>query len=186
MSNTWETLSAIDVSKHVEKKGGLSYLSWAWAWSTLMEHYPDSDYTFNDPIELLNDTAEVQVTVTVQGVARTMWLPVMDNRNKSITNPTTRDISDARMRCLVKCIGVHGLGLYLYAGQDLPQAAQEAQNAVIDENQSEEIKGLLAEYKIDVKKFLDYFKATSVDLMLASNYTRAIATLQAKGSEAKA
>ena len=77
--SVWKTLSAIDVSKHVEKKGNLSYLSWAWAWSTLMDHYPDSSYTFTDPVTLLNGTVEVQVTVTVKGVSHTMWLPVMDN-----------------------------------------------------------------------------------------------------------
>jgi hypothetical protein len=175
--SVWKTLSAIDVSKHVEKKGNLSYLSWAWAWSTLMDHYPDSSYTFTDPSTLLNGTVEVQVTVTVKGVAHTMWLPVMDNRNKSVANPTSRDISDARMRCLVKCIGIHGLGLYLYSGEDLPQAVQ---NAVITEDQAAEIKGLIEEYDVDVKGFLKYVKSNSVDEMLATHYARAIAALKSK------
>ena len=124
--SVWKTLSAIDCSKHVEKKGNLSYLSWAWAWQTLMEHYPDSTYTFSDPMTLCGDTVEVSVSVTVKGATHTMWLPVMDNRNKAIVLPTARDISDARMRCLVKAIAMHGLGIYLYAGEDLPAAVQDA------------------------------------------------------------
>ena len=67
MSNVWKTLSAIDCSKNVEKKGNLSYLSWAWAWQTLMEHYPDSSYTYCPPTFLANETCEVNVSVTVEG-----------------------------------------------------------------------------------------------------------------------
>jgi len=178
--STWKTLSAIDCSKHVEKKGNLSYLSWAWAWQTLMEHYPDSTYTFSDPMTLCGETVEVSVSVSVKGITHTMWLPVMDNRNKSIVNPTSRDISDARMRCLVKCIAMFGLGIYLYAGEDLPQAVQ---NAVVSEDQAKEIKGLLAEHGVDVKVFLKHFKATSVDEMLAVHYSKAVAALNAKAKK---
>ena len=176
--STWKTLSAIDCSKHVEKKGNLSYLSWAWAWQTLMEHYPDSTYTFSDPMTLCGETVEVSVSVSVKGITHTMWLPVMDNRNKSIVNPTSRDISDARMRCLVKCIAMFGLGIYLYAGEDLPQAVQ---NAVVSGDQAKEIKGLIEEHGVDVKVFLKHFKANSVDEMLAVHYSKAVAALKAKG-----
>lgn len=178
--STWKTLSAIDCSKHVEKKGNLSYLSWAWAWQTLMEHYPDSTYTFSDPMTLCGETVEVSVSVSVKGITHTMWLPVMDNRNKSIVNPTSRDISDARMRCLVKCIAMFGLGIYLYAGEDLPQAVQ---NAVVSGDQAKEIKGLLAEHGVDVKVFLKHFKANSVDEMLAVHYSKAVAALNAKAKK---
>ena len=178
--STWKTLSAIDCSKHVEKKGNLSYLSWAWAWQTLMEHYPDSTYTFSDPMTLCGETVEVSVSVSVKGITHTMWLPVMDNRNKSIVNPTSRDISDARMRCLVKCIAMFGLGIYLYAGEDLPQAVQ---NAVVSGDQAKEIKGLIEEHKVDVKVFLKHFKANSVDEMLAVHYSKAVAALNAKAKK---
>ena len=178
--STWKTLSAIDCSKHVEKKGNLSYLSWAWAWQTLMEHYPDSTYTFSDPMTLCGETVEVSVSVSVKGITHTMWLPVMDNRNKSIVNPTSRDISDARMRCLVKCIAMFGLGIYLYAGEDLPQAVQ---NAVVSGDQAKEIKGLIEEHGVDVKVFLKHFKATSVDEMLAVHYSKAVAALKAKAKK---
>lgn len=174
--SVWATLSAIDCSAHIEKKGQLSYLSWAWAWQTLMEHYPDSTYEYAKPL-CFNDTVEVNVSVTVEGVNHKMWLPVMDNRNKSIVNPTTRDISDARMRCLVKCIAMFGLGIYIYAGEDLPESTK---TEVVSEEQAAEIKAMLELSKADVKQFLKYFKTDSVDNMLAVHYTRAIAALQAK------
>ena len=175
--SVWATLSAIDCSAHIEKKGKLSYLSWAWAWQTLMEHYPDSTYEYTEPFGISNDTVEVHVSVTVKGVTHSMFLPVMDNRNKSIVNPTTRDISDARMRCLVKAIAMHGLGIYIYAGEDLPEATK---TEVVSEEQSSEIKALLEETGADVKQFLKYFKTDSVDNMLAIHHTRAVAALQAK------
>jgi len=175
--SVWATLSAIDCSAKVEQKGKLTYLSWAWAWQTLMEHYPDSTYEYSEPCSISNDTVEVHVSVTVQGVTHSMWLPVMDNRNKAIVNPTTRDISDARMRCLVKCIAMFGLGIYIYAGEDLPESTK---TEVVSEEQAAEIKAMLELSKADVKQFLKYFKTDSVDNMLAVHHTRAIAALQAK------
>jgi hypothetical protein len=132
--SVWKTLSAINVNDHVEKKGTLSYLSWAWAWGVLMEHYPDAAYAFDDPISLPDGSCEVWVTVTIDGISRRMWLPVMDNRNNSIANPSSRHISDTRMRCLVKCLAMFGLGHYIYAGEDLPAApASEEQIASVKE-----------------------------------------------------
>lgn len=180
MSNkksVWATLSAIDCSAKVEQKGKLTYLSWAWAWQTLMEHYPESTYEYAEPLCITNDTVEVNVALTVEGITHAMWLPVMDNRNKSIVNPTTRDISDARMRCLVKCIAMFGLGIYIYAGEDLPESTK---TEVVNEEQAAEIKAMLELSKADVKQFLKYFKADSVDSMLAVHHSRAIAALQAK------
>jgi hypothetical protein len=127
MSNVWNTLSKIDVSNHIETKGELHYLSWGWAWSTLCQHYGDSTYTYSDPKWCeRTGTVEVEVTVTVEGKAISMWLPVMDYRNKAIENPTSRDISDARIRCLVKAIAMHGLGMCLYMGQVKPQEFTDA------------------------------------------------------------
>jgi len=175
--SVWATLSAIDCSAKVEQKGKLTYLSWAWAWQTLMEHYPDSTYQYSEAFWSSNDTVEVNVKVTVEGVTHRMWLPVMDNRNKSIVNPTTRDISDARMRCLVKCIAMFGLGIYIYAGEDLPEATK---TEVVSDEQAAEIKALLEESGADVKQFLKYFKTDSVDNMLATHHSRAVAALKAK------
>ncbi len=120
----WQKLSAIDVSEHTEKKGKLTYLSWAWAWSKLMEHYPSAKYCFGPNIEY-GDTVMVQCDMQIDGVSRNMWLPVMDNRNNAVSNPTARQISDTRMRCLTKCISMFGLGHYIYAGEDLPVTSQK-------------------------------------------------------------
>lgn len=126
-NNSWQTLSAIDVSKHIDKKGNLSYLSWAWAWGTLMDNYPDSTYEIEPPVQHPDGSVTVWVALTVDGMTRKMWLPVMDNRNNAIQNPDARKISDATMRCLVKCIALFGLGHYIYAGEDLPEAVKEEQ-----------------------------------------------------------
>jgi hypothetical protein len=122
--DVWDTLSKVDVSKQIEKKGNLSYLSWAWAWGILMQHYPDSYFEFKEPTILPDGTVEIWVTVTVSDgekqASRSMWLPVMDHRNNAIQHPDARKISDTRMRCLTKCLAILGLGHYIYAGEDLP------------------------------------------------------------------
>jgi len=116
----WQTLSAIDCSKHIEKKGNLSYLSWAWAWGTLMDKYPQATFKVHKERTMPDGTVECRVTVSIDDCHRMMWLPVMDNRNNSIANPTSRQISDCRMRCLVKCLALFGLAHYIYAGEDTP------------------------------------------------------------------
>jgi hypothetical protein len=135
----WDTLSKVDCSEHIEKKMNLSYLSWAWAWGVLMEHYPNAQFTFQaftDELGIMRDamfypdgSASVHVTVSIGDLARSMWLPVMDNRNNAISNPTSRQISDAKMRCLVKCIAMFGLGHYIFAGEDLPSEKKESGSA---------------------------------------------------------
>lgn len=123
----WSTLSAIDCSDHIEEKNGLSYLSWAWAWGILMNHFPEAEYEFGEH-ELHNDlTVTVHCTITIGGVKRSMWLPVMDYKNRAIQDPNAREISDTKMRCLVKCIAMFGLGHYIYAGEDLPGEAERAE-----------------------------------------------------------
>lgn len=131
----WQKLSRIDCSEKVEKKGSgnytLTYLSWAWAWATLMDHYPESDYLFEEPVTFPDGTQEVWVTVTVRegenALERRMWLPVMDHRNKPIINPTSFQINTTRMRCLAKCLAMFGLGHYIYAGEDIPRPENDAE-----------------------------------------------------------
>ena len=118
-------LLKINVNDHVEKKGNLSYLSWAWAWAEVLKIDPAARYTvheYNDmPLMYLKDeTAMVKVSVEIKGDIKTCVLPVMDNRNRAIQNPDAFAINTAIMRCLAKCIAMFGLGLYIYAGEDLP------------------------------------------------------------------
>jgi len=123
--SVWDTLSAVDCSDHVEKKNGLSFLSWAWAWGIMMEHYPEASYSFSSPIRDEFGTVEVWCTVKIGPLERRMWLPVMDYKNNAIKNPDYRKISDTRMRCLTKCLAMFGLGHYIYAGEDIPSKSEE-------------------------------------------------------------
>ena len=118
----WDTFSKIDVSGHVEKKNGLDYLSWAFAISKLNEHYPNNSYAFTETT-LEGGTVMTECVMTIQDgkeiAVRTMWLPVMDYRNKAIANPDAFAINTTRMRCLVKCLAMWGLGLSLYSKTEL-------------------------------------------------------------------
>lgn len=124
----WETLSSVDVSGMVEQKMGLTYLSWAHAWGTLMAHYPQATYEFHPHDVDEKGYVEIWCTVTIGECSRSMWLPVMNNRNQAIAGPDARAISDTRMRCLVKCLAMFGLGHRIYCGEDLnPPEAQPQQ-----------------------------------------------------------
>lgn len=117
---TFNELRTINVNEHIERKGNLNYLSWTWAVDTLLQHDPEATWEFPEP-KVWNDTVMVFCNVTAFGKTMRMQLPVMDNRNNAIKNPDTRKISDATMRCLAKCIACFGIGLYVYAGEDLPE-----------------------------------------------------------------
>lgn len=127
----WKTLSAIDCSKHTKKvKAGyaeLTYLPWSSAWEIICQNYPEAEFEVL-PEKAYGDTLEVWVKLTIGGHSRVMWLPVMDNKNNSIANPTSRHVSDSRMRCLVKAAAMFGLGLYIYQGEELPKPSQEVED----------------------------------------------------------
>jgi hypothetical protein len=112
-------LRKINVNEHTEKKGNLTYLSWAWAVDTLLQHDPMATWEYDEP-KIFNETVMVYCSVSAFGKTIKMHLPVMDNRNNAIKNPDARKISDSQMRCLTKAIACFGIGLYLYAGEDLP------------------------------------------------------------------
>lgn len=126
-------LNKIDVSDKIEKKNGLSYLSWAYAWGELKKRYPDSTYTIYENAQGFNyhtdgRTAWVKTGVTVCGIEHIEYLPVMDYRNNSITidKLTSFDVNKAIQRSLTKAVARHGLGLYIYAGEDLPEDLTKA------------------------------------------------------------
>jgi len=119
------SLLSKNVNEHTEKKGGLTYLSWAWAWAEALKADPNATYKiemFGDKCYMdINGTAMVFVTVTMFSKAMTCQLPVMDFRNKAILNPDAFAVNTAIMRCMTKALSLHGLGLYIYAGEDLPE-----------------------------------------------------------------
>lgn len=125
-----KSLLELNVQDHVEKKNGLTYLSWAWAWAEALKADPTATFhvdTFQRadgttiPYMDINGTGMVWVRVTMFGKEMSCFLPVMDHRNKPIQNPDSFQVNTAIMRCMTKCLALHGLGLYIYAGEDLPE-----------------------------------------------------------------
>ena len=124
-----EKLLKTNVNEHTEKKNGLTYLSWAWAWAEALKADSSAWYKiemFGDKCYMdINGTAMVFVTVTMYGKPMTCQLPVMDYRNKAIPNPDAFAVNTAIMRCMTKALSLHGLGLYIYAGEDLPEGEND-------------------------------------------------------------
>lgn len=116
----FDELSKVDCTEYIEKKGNLSYISWASAWQVLCEHCPDATYEHHDPVTFPSGEVMVSCTVTVDGISHRMHLPVMDHRNKPVQNPNVFQLNTSMQRCFAKAIGMHGLGLYVYRGEDLP------------------------------------------------------------------
>ena len=131
--SVFATLNAVNVNGHTEQKNGLTYLSWAWAWSEVKKAYPAAFYTIYENAEGRNyhhdgRTAWVKTGVTIEGLEHIEYLPVMDYRNQSIPldKVTSMDVNKAIQRSLTKACARHGLGLYIYAGEDLPEDEQNA------------------------------------------------------------
>lgn len=132
--SVWETLSVIDCNDHTEEKNGFTYLSWAWAWKTLKEHYPQARFE-KLGTTVLSDGSEmvsVRVWIPYDGSFNledvTESLPVLDFKNKPVHNPNCFDVNSAYQRCLVKCLAYMGLGMYIYQGEktnpDAPVSVQ--------------------------------------------------------------
>jgi len=153
-----EMLLKKNVNDHVEKKNGLSYLSWAWAWAEALKADPKASYKiemFGDKCFMdINGTAMVFVTVTMFDKPMTCQLPVMDYRNKAIPNPDAFAVNTAIMRCMTKALALHGLGLYLYSGEDVPE---EGRSVVITPTQG-------AQDNIPPEE-LQYLQEMAVDLI---------------------
>ena len=115
-------LRKLDVSKHTEKKGKFTYLSWAWAVDTLLQHCESATWTYAEPITLPDGSMMVFCTVQAFNKEMTAQLPVLDFKNQAIKNPNAMQLNTAMQRCLAKAISLHGIGLYIYQGEDLPEA----------------------------------------------------------------
>ena len=187
--SVFETLSKIDVSDHIEQKMGLSYLSWAWCWQTLKTTYPDTPvpkitkykemlltkngYELTDrevPYLTTPTGTMVEVTVSIKGVDYTQSLYVMDNRNKVVVNPTIGQINKTIQRCTVKAIAMAGLGLNLYAGEDLPMgdiSEQDKKRAEQKRKQSEQkarLQTVLGEYRELLPKVAEAYETTTGEI----------------------
>jgi len=119
--NKFIELASVNVSGNIEKKGNFNYLSWSFALAELMRLDPLASWVFHEP-QHFGQTLMVSCTLTAFDKPVYMWLPVIDHSNKAIKDPDAMAVNKAMMRCLVKAIAAHGLGLYIYAGEDLPDA----------------------------------------------------------------
>lgn len=200
--NYFARLNAINVSAHVEQKGGFNYLSWPYAVAQLRLADPAATWEvrrFNGLPYLATEAGVfVEVAVTVQGVTLSQIHPVLDARNRPLLAPNSFDINTSIQRCLVKTIALHGLGLYIFAGEDLPQPVGDAANDSVPEprtNQNTEaprtgptisafkqnhIQRLIIETGTDLNRFLDYFGIPAVKDIAEADFVRVIRSLESR------
>lgn len=210
---TFEDLYSVNVNEHAEAKEGLTYLSWTWAWAEIKKRHPDAQYkvwkdeqgrpyTFDPATGYM-----VYTEVTIDGITHEMWLPVMDSSNKAMkadpytyktrsgertVQPATMfDVNKTIMRCLTKNLAMFGLGLYIYAGEDLPQAEVEEKKAEAKKN--EEVKAADLKQKLlayvkkqgytedDIKQICAAYKVNSLEAMNLQQCEHYIGVIKKKG-----
>lgn len=196
-TNYFTKLNQINVSEHIEKKGAFSYLSWPFAVAQLRQADPTATWEVRRfdgmPYQKTEAGHFVEVAVTVQSVTLSQIHPVLDARNQPILEPSSFDINTSIQRCLVKAIALHGLGLYIYAGEDLPEcdkAPQEPAGApkapvtthptasLVTAAQVRFIESLIKETGEDLAKVLAYFNVESLSQLTKLQASRAITSLQ--------
>ena len=196
-TNYFAKLNSINVSAHIEKKGQFSYLSWPYAVAQLRLADPSAFWEvrrFDGVPYLKTDTGYfVEVAVTLQGITLSQIHPVLDGKNRPIFEPTAFDINTSIQRCLVKAIALHGLGLYIYAGEDLPEGDKPAEapspkpqapvstlatGAHASAAQIRYIERLINETGSDLGKVLDYFGVTELKELTSQAASRAIKSLE--------
>jgi len=182
--SVFRSLNGINVNDHTEKKNGLTYLSWAWAWAEVKKLYPDATYTIYErdteygPVNYFTDgrTCWVKTGVTISGLEHIEELPVMDFKNRSIPYDAVNsmDVNKAIQRSLTKACARHGLGLYIYAGEDLPEDETVAEQSKAKQPKAErpkpekfvpayDARGAIQRYceeqGIDGRQFAKYYNA---------------------------
>lgn len=180
MTNKYLELRAINVSEHIEKKASLSYLSWSWAVDTLLQHDPLAVWEYKDPIKF-GATLMVFCSVTAFGKTMTSQLPVMDNKNKAIANPDAMDVNKAMQRCLAKAIALHGIGLYIYAGEDLPESPPEP---LLSVDQLTTIRDAATEVNLSVNAICKAGKVQDLSEIHAASYTKLLTWIKSQKKEA--
>lgn len=187
--NYFEQLFTVNVSDKIEKKNGLSYVSWSYAWGELKKLHPDATYTVYENeagwmYHTDGQTCWVKVGVTVNGLEHIEYLPIMDFKNKSIPveQVTSMDANKAVQRALTKAIARHGLGLYVYAGEDLPEvsaeekAEQEELKKKIQKKEADVLANMLNEQQ--TKWVLDTYKVAALTELTNEQYGKLMHTLR--------
>ena len=171
--SVFETLNAINVNGRTETKNGLTYLSWAWAWATAKEHYPEATYTIYEDADGVfyhrdHNSAWVKTGVTIEGIEHIEYLPVMDFRNNSIelVKIKSTDVNKAIQRSLTKALARHGLGLYVYAGEDLPSVEQPKVES--KKTTTVEVKGIPDDKMMDMLKYVAENKELGLKQLVAN------------------
>lgn len=183
MHNPFQQLYGLNVSEHVEKKGAFTYLSWPYAVAQLRLVDPSATWEVKrfDGLPYLKSEAGyfVEVAVTVQGVTLSQIHPVLDSRNRPMPSPTAFDINTSLQRCLVKAIALHGLGLYIYAGEDLPEGEKvETASPKLSPDQQATIQARILEIGGNLDRLLAYFKVKGLADIPASDYDRVMRSLE--------
>ena len=190
MDNSFARLNQINVSDHIEKKGGFSYLSWPYAVAELRLADPAAFWEVRrfDGLPYLRTEAGyfVEVAVTVEGITLSQIHPVLDGKNRPIAEPTAFDINTSIQRCLVKAIALHGLGLYIYAGEDLPNGEEPPKptvtpihgQRVITPAQLRYLRRLIVEAKSSEQTILDYFNLDKLEDLPMKEFDRALQALR--------
>ena len=176
----FERLSQINVSKYTEKKGMFTYLSWSWAVSELKKVSPEAYWIIHEwgtegnekPYQQTESGCFVKVTVIAEGVEMTQIHPVLDNRNNTIKTPNAFEINTSIMRCLTKAISLHGLGLYIYAGEDLPLGESEKTKPLIEsENAIHKQKPMMTgPQEKKIRELIESHHVTSTERLSATGW----------------
>lgn len=173
--SVFETLNAINVNGRTETKNGLTYLSWAWAWATAKENYPEATYTIYEDADGVfyhrdHNSAWVKTGVTIEGIEHIEYLPVMDFRNNSIEliKIKSTDVNKAIQRSLTKALARHGLGLYVYAGEDLPSVEKEQPKVESKKTTTVEVKGIPDDKMMDMLKYVAENKELGLKQLVAN------------------
>lgn len=173
--SVFETLNAINVNGRTETKNGLTYLSWAWAWATAKENYPEATYTIYEDADGVfyhrdHNSAWVKTGVTIEGIEHIEYLPVMDFRNNSIEliKIKSTDVNKAIQRSLTKALARHGLGLYVYAGEDLPSSEKEQPKVESKKTTTVEVKGIPDDKMMDMLKYVAENKELGLKQLVAN------------------
>jgi len=173
--SVFETLNAINVNGRTETKNGLTYLSWAWAWATAKENYPEATYTIYEDTDGVfyhrdHNSAWVKTGVTIEGIEHIEYLPVMDFRNNSIEliKIKSTDVNKAIQRSLTKALARHGLGLYVYAGEDLPSAEKEQPKVEGKKTTTVEVKGIPDDKMMDMLRYVAENKEIGLKQLVAN------------------
>jgi len=178
MESSYTRFASINVNEHTEKKQGLTYLSWAWAVDQLLRVDPLAFWQYDEPKSYGGDTLMVFCTVHALGKSMTAQLPVMDHRNKPIPNPDAFQVNTAMQRCLAKAIALHGLGLYIYAGEDLPYDDEKkpeppTPKATVDEVQAAKARLAKAQTVESLREI--YASLSDTERAICKHYATALA-----------